>query len=256
MGAQMNVNPKPHSRAWRQSRHGKARRDAPVEAVAIRVVTLVMEPSMGSYSVRRSHSEDISSTSGGGYRDVGLDDDSARVAAGYDDAIGCTEVWRTTCCRYGARGGFGVGSSGGYIGGLQGFRQLYAAFLKVVHPNLKVVEGIPQEGASYWWVMIKRAYCVDESPMLRAFKTLLYVNYFFRVKREEKEIEFLSLKQRNLSMVEYERKFDENSYYTPYLVDLESVKLGVLRRGCDPSFIMLLPCSSFLRIRRYCNKCN
>ncbi|KAF3434564.1 hypothetical protein FNV43_RR21649 [Rhamnella rubrinervis] len=34
-----------------------------------------------------------------------------------------------------------------------------------------------------------------------------------KVKLEEKEAEFLSLKQGNLSLVEYERRFDELSYY-------------------------------------------
>ena len=66
-----------------------------------------------------------------------------------------------------------------------------------------------KEGASHWWDMIKRAYHTDEHPMIWAlFKTLFFEKYFPRVKREEKETEFRSLKQRNFSLVKYERKFD------------------------------------------------
>ncbi|KAF3450428.1 hypothetical protein FNV43_RR06509 [Rhamnella rubrinervis] len=50
-----------------------------VESMAIRVVTSVKEPSARSFSVRRSHWEDVSSTSSGGYRDVGLNEDSRRA---------------------------------------------------------------------------------------------------------------------------------------------------------------------------------
>ncbi|KAF3451363.1 hypothetical protein FNV43_RR07458 [Rhamnella rubrinervis] len=46
------------------------------ELVVVRVVTVVRKPSSKSHSVRRSHRGDIPSTSGGGYRDVGLDENS------------------------------------------------------------------------------------------------------------------------------------------------------------------------------------
>ena len=53
-----------------------------------------------------------------------------------------------------------------------------------------------KEGASHWWDIIKRAYHTDEHPMIWAlFKTLFLEKYFPRVKREEKETEFVSLKQ-------------------------------------------------------------
>ncbi|KAF3449179.1 hypothetical protein FNV43_RR09907 [Rhamnella rubrinervis] len=52
-----------------------------------------------------------------------------------------------------------------------------------------------KEGASHWWDMIKRAYRTDEHPMIWAlFKTLFLEKYFPRVKREENEAEFISLK--------------------------------------------------------------
>ncbi|KAF3434629.1 hypothetical protein FNV43_RR21714 [Rhamnella rubrinervis] len=55
------------------------RRDTLVEElVVVRVVTPVRELSSGSHSMRRSHREDIPSTSGRGYRDIWLDKDSAR----------------------------------------------------------------------------------------------------------------------------------------------------------------------------------
>ncbi|KAF3457365.1 hypothetical protein FNV43_RR02022 [Rhamnella rubrinervis] len=53
--------------------------DSPVEEpVAVRVVILVKDPSSISHSERMSYRGNILSTSGGEYRDVGLDEDSAR----------------------------------------------------------------------------------------------------------------------------------------------------------------------------------
>ena len=48
-----------------------------------------------------------------------------------------------------------------------------------------------KEGASHWWDMIKWAYHTDEHLMMWA---LFLEKYFPRVKREEKETEFISLK--------------------------------------------------------------
>ncbi|KAF3448099.1 hypothetical protein FNV43_RR08809 [Rhamnella rubrinervis] len=48
---------------------------------------------------------------------------------------------------------------------------------------------------------------------------------------EEKEAEFLSLKHGNLSFVEYERKFDELSRYSPYLVDTEKYTAWHFKKG-------------------------
>ncbi|KAF3455843.1 hypothetical protein FNV43_RR00485 [Rhamnella rubrinervis] len=61
---------------WR-AQHG---RDTPVEEpIIIRVVIPMRESSSsGSYIGRRSHRGSIPSTFGGGYRDIGLDDDSAK----------------------------------------------------------------------------------------------------------------------------------------------------------------------------------
>ncbi|KAF3443255.1 hypothetical protein FNV43_RR12937 [Rhamnella rubrinervis] len=54
-------------------------RDAQVvKPVAVRAVTVSRESSFGSYTGRRSHRSSVLSTSSGGYRDVGLDDDLAR----------------------------------------------------------------------------------------------------------------------------------------------------------------------------------
>ena len=92
-----------------------------------------------------------------------------------------------------------------------------------------------KEGASHWWDLIKRAYNIDEQPMMWAsFKTLFFEKYFPRVKQEEKEAEFLSLKQGNLTLVEYERKFDELFRYAPHLVDTKERKARRFEKGLRP----------------------
>ena len=83
--------------------------------------------------------------------------------------------------------------------------------------------------------MIKRAYHTNKHSMMWAlFKTLFLEKKFPRVKREEKEMEFISLKQRNLSLVEYERKFDKLSRYAPHLMDTEERKARRFEKGLRP----------------------
>ena len=47
------------------------------------------------------------------------------------------------------------------------------------------------------------------------FKELILQKYFPLVKKNEKEAEFICLTQGNLSLVEYEKNFDELSKYAP-----------------------------------------
>lgn len=54
--------------------------------------------------------------------------------------------------------------------------------------------------------------------------------------RDKKEAKFLRLTQKNMSLVEYKRKFDELAYYTPHLVDIEEHKTWRFKKGLRPEF--------------------
>ena len=77
-------------------------------------------------------------------------------------------------------------------------------------------------GSSHWWDMTKRAYDTEDNPLQGTkFKELFLEKYFPLVKNNEKEAEFIRLTQGNLSLVEYQRKFDELSRYAPKMVNIE-----------------------------------
>lgn len=58
--------------------------------------------------------------------------------------------------------------------------------------------------------------------------------YFPQSLRDHKESEFLQLKQRTMSLTEYERKFDQLSRYASHLVDTEDKKRRIRKsRGLN-----------------------
>ena len=65
------------------------------------------------------------------------------------------------------------------------------------------------------------------------------------------EEEFLQLTQGSLSLVEYERKFDELSRFAPHLVDTEELKARRFERGLRPDLynaIAVLPLPTYADI--------
>ncbi|KAF3445923.1 hypothetical protein FNV43_RR11100 [Rhamnella rubrinervis] len=59
-----------------------------------------------------------------------------------------------------------------------------------------------KEEARHWWDMVKRAYHTEQNPMVWIqYKTLFLAKFFPLLKQKEKEAEFLSLKQVDLSLL-------------------------------------------------------
>lgn len=58
-----------------------------------------------------------------------------------------------------------------------------------------------------------------------------YKLYHGMISRDRKEIKFLNLKQGSMTVVEYERKFNQLSRYVPYLVGTEGKKARRLESG-------------------------
>ncbi|XP_012852337.1 PREDICTED: uncharacterized protein LOC105971946 [Erythranthe guttata] len=87
--------------------------------------------------------------------------------------------------------------------------------------------------ARTWWEGTKLA--VDmEKLTWEAFKTIFYDNYFTRDVRSLKVKEFLELKQNEMSVCDYVRKFEEGCKYVPYIAKDNKEKMDHFMRGLNP----------------------
>ena len=89
------------------------------------------------------------------------------------------------------------------------------------------------------------------------FKELFLEKYFSLVKKNEKEVEFITLTQENLSLVEYERKFDELSRYAPKMVNTKKYKAKHFEVELRPNLykaIIGMNCLSEYRAHNVCQE--
>ena len=82
----------------------------------------------------------------------------------------------------------------------------------------------------YWWGTVKSREGEDPITWER-LKELMDNQYYPRDVRRIKEREFLSLKQGNLSVMEYATKFNEISRFAPHQVNIEERKMDHFEQG-------------------------
>ncbi|XP_057811494.1 uncharacterized protein LOC131025719 [Salvia miltiorrhiza] len=92
------------------------------------------------------------------------------------------------------------------------------------------------EDASHWWESFKRSMTEQARQGLtwNRFKEIVTNQYFPRSYRNQKEVEFLDLKQGELSITDYERKFNQLSRYATRLVNTNDQKADRFLRGLRP----------------------
>ncbi|XP_057775166.1 uncharacterized protein LOC130994153 [Salvia miltiorrhiza] len=92
------------------------------------------------------------------------------------------------------------------------------------------------EDASHWWESFKRSMTEQARQGLtwNRFKEIVTNQYFPRSYRNQKEAEFLDLKQGELSITDYERKFNQFSRYATRLVNTNDQKADRFLRGLRP----------------------
>ncbi|XP_022861777.1 uncharacterized protein LOC111382134 [Olea europaea var. sylvestris] len=73
--------------------------------------------------------------------------------------------------------------------------------------------------------------------------------YFPQSLRDFKESEFLRLKHGNMSLIDYERKFDQLSRYALHLVDTKIKKTRRFEQGLNPDLSMILMSNRFTSYR-------
>ncbi|XP_057791263.1 uncharacterized protein LOC131008397 [Salvia miltiorrhiza] len=77
--------------------------------------------------------------------------------------------------------------------------------------------------ADFWWESVKNTMTEEQLGELTwaEFKTKLFEKYIPECYRQRKQNEFWNLKQRNMTVSEYDRTFNQLSRYAPHLVDTD-----------------------------------
>ncbi|XP_052197297.1 uncharacterized protein LOC127804471 [Diospyros lotus] len=88
-----------------------------------------------------------------------------------------------------------------------------------------------QHGARHWWDSTARSRPQGHVWTWDQFKELFLKKYYPANIRNQKEAEFLMLKQCSMTLIEYERKFDELSHFSPALVDTEQKRVRRFEQG-------------------------
>ena len=90
-----------------------------------------------------------------------------------------------------------------------------------------------RDSASYWWDTIVSVHDVTIITWER-FRELFDVKYITKAARVAKRKEFANLKQGDMSVDEYIRKFEELSRYAPHLVGTNELKIEHFVEGLKP----------------------
>ncbi|KAH6794310.1 GRF zinc finger / Zinc knuckle protein [Perilla frutescens var. hirtella] len=87
--------------------------------------------------------------------------------------------------------------------------------------------------AGCWWKHFVSTLSEEEKDQLswEIFQEVVLDKYFTTAFKEKKETEFFDLKQGNMTIEEYERKFNQLSRYVPHLVDSEGKRIAKFKRG-------------------------
>ena len=95
----------------------------------------------------------------------------------------------------------------------------------------------------HWWKMTKAGLEAKGKPLTRTnFLEAFYEKYFPDSVRDKKELEFQQLKQRDLTVGQYEAKFTELARFAPHLIEEDSKKVKKFLRGlCPPIRSKLVP---------------
>ncbi|XP_022875737.1 uncharacterized protein LOC111394207 [Olea europaea var. sylvestris] len=88
------------------------------------------------------------------------------------------------------------------------------------------IEFMLVDAAGHWWESVSRTITGAQQCALTwtQFKDEVLGKYFPQALRDQKETEFLQLKQRKMKLEDYERNFEQFSRYVPHLVDTEAKK--------------------------------
>ncbi|XP_057508542.1 uncharacterized protein LOC130791418 [Actinidia eriantha] len=87
--------------------------------------------------------------------------------------------------------------------------------------------------ARNWWESMRRMQLEGVPISWQRFVEIFNDQYFPRIYRMQKEEEFMSLKKKTMSIVEYEKKFIALSRFAPEMVRTEDMKCRRFEQGLD-----------------------
>ncbi|KAL8489992.1 hypothetical protein ACS0TY_025769 [Phlomoides rotata] len=98
------------------------------------------------------------------------------------------------------------------------------------------------EDAAQWWESYERTQNAETRRALTwvDFKEAVMARYFPQVLRDQKEQEFITLKQGTSSVTEYERRFNRLSRYAPHLVGDDHRKTRRFEQGLRPEIAAIV----------------
>ncbi|CAA3033634.1 Hypothetical predicted protein, partial [Olea europaea subsp. europaea] len=103
----------------------------------------------------------------------------------------------------------------------------------------------------HWWDSMPRTRTPKQQLAItwEQFKEEVMDKYFPQSLRDFKENKFLQLKQVNMSLTDYERKFDQLSRYAPHLVNTKIKKTRRFEQGLNPDLSIILMSHRFTLYR-------
>lgn len=98
------------------------------------------------------------------------------------------------------------------------------------------------EDADHWWESHSKTMSQDQQTNLTwdEFQQTVIQKYIPSSYRDRKETEFLRLRQGNMTVVEYDRKFSQLSRYASHLVDTDAKKAQRFENGLRPEISCIL----------------
>ncbi|XP_057775343.1 uncharacterized protein LOC130994315 [Salvia miltiorrhiza] len=92
------------------------------------------------------------------------------------------------------------------------------------------------DDAGHWWKSETATLTEEQVRAItwRTFKEKVMGKYFPKAFCKQKEIELMNLEQRNLTVLEYERKFTQLARFAPHLVDTDEKKAWRFENGLRP----------------------
>ncbi|XP_022875685.1 uncharacterized protein LOC111394144 [Olea europaea var. sylvestris] len=105
--------------------------------------------------------------------------------------------------------------------------------------------------AGHWWESVSRTRTEEQQRNLtwEQFKDEVMTKYFPQALRDFKESEFLQLRQENMSLIDYERQFEQLSRYALHLVDTEVKKIRRFENRLRPEIAMIIMSHRFTSYR-------
>ncbi|MDF3568361.1 retrotransposon gag domain-containing protein, partial [Enterobacter hormaechei] len=96
---------------------------------------------------------------------------------------------------------------------IRSLENIYEVLLCTSEEKRRLAVYLLEDDARFWWDLTKSTMANVELMTWEEFKDLFYGKYFPQIEGEKREMEFLNLKQGQMSVTEYQNKFEALSSF-------------------------------------------